>query len=364
MRLRFLDGLRGWGAVVVLLYHTFWGSLPPAAGFKMLNSYLPFNGPLAVMIFFIASGFSLTVRYLDKGDLQGWLRILRGRYVRLVIPILSACLVMHLAMVLGAVSTAADRLPDFQFALNFDPTVEHLLRFALWDVFFAYTPEHTYIGPLWTMGPELIGSFFVLALVLVLGRATWRLPALILIALGIVLFAPNYRIQSLSLFPVGAAIADCFNRGWIEKCPVIAAAALIGTGVAQPFIATEMSAVILLGAIPFTLGCICLRPVREWLSNPLSAHLGEISFPLYLIHGPVIVLIGEPLTRHTESLSWRIGIDLLVVILSFVAAYAFVPVNKQAIAASHRFDGLFAAGRANVQKLQREERPTTASEVA
>jgi peptidoglycan/LPS O-acetylase OafA/YrhL len=343
MRLRFLDGLRGWGAVVVLLYHAFCDSLPPAPGFKLLADYVPFNGRVAVLVFFIVSGYSLTVRYLDKGEFQGWLRILTGRYVRLAIPVLAACLIMHLALVFGAVSPAAERLPDFQFAFHFDPTTEHLLRFALWDVFFAYSAEHTYIGPLWTMEPELIGSFSVLALVFVLGRATWRLPVLVLIALGIALWAPDYRMQMLSLFPAGAAIADCYNRGWIEKVPAIAASVLISIGAAQPFISTGPQAAILLGAIPFTLGCICLRPVRAWLSSPLSAHLGEISFPLYLIHGPVIVLIGEPLMRRTDALSLRFGIDLLVIALSFAATYAFVPVNRFAIAASHRFADLCLA---------------------
>jgi peptidoglycan/LPS O-acetylase OafA/YrhL len=343
MKLRFLDGLRGWGAVVVLLYHCFCDSLPPAPSFKALEKFVPFNGNLAVLVFFVVSGFSLTVRYLETYQLEGWFKILAGRYLRLAIPIFAACLIMHLALVFGAVSPPDDRLPNFQFAFDFQPTAGHLFRFALWDVFFAFDLKQTYIGPLWTMGPELFGSVLVLMAVLSLGRAPWRLPVLAILALWIALDAPTYGTKVLSLFPAGAAIADCYNRGWIERTPSVTGLALLVLGAAQPFKSSNVEAAILLGAIPFTLGCICLQPIRAWLSSPLSARLGEVSFPLYLIHGPVIVLFGEPLMRHAGDLAARVGIDLLIVALSFAAAGTFAPINRFAVFASHRFAALCIA---------------------
>ncbi len=136
-RLKFLDGLRGWGAVIVLLYHVFSDGLPVDAVIGgQLKYYVPFNGTLAVLVFFVVSGFSLSVRYLAEGDIQSWLKIAAGRYLRLAIPILAACLVVHLVMVFGFVDPPAERLPKFGSFFNFAPTSWHLLKFSLFDVFF------------------------------------------------------------------------------------------------------------------------------------------------------------------------------------------------------------------------------------
>src|SRR6202022_3314040 len=60
-RLRFLDGLRGWGAVVVLLFHVFSEGLPIDATIgDRLKYFIPFNGMMAVFVFFVVSGFSLS----------------------------------------------------------------------------------------------------------------------------------------------------------------------------------------------------------------------------------------------------------------------------------------------------------------
>ena len=83
-RLRFLDGLRGWAAVVVLLHHVFIDGLP-ANGFmadRTLWAKVFFvNGTLAVCVFFVISGFSLSIRYLDRGDGGTLARIAAGRYL-------------------------------------------------------------------------------------------------------------------------------------------------------------------------------------------------------------------------------------------------------------------------------------------
>jgi uncharacterized membrane protein len=83
-RLKFLDGLRGWGAVFVLLYHVCSEGLPidPVFGDR-LKYFIPFSGTLAVLIFFVVSGFSLSVRYLSDGDIRSWSKIAAGRYLRL-----------------------------------------------------------------------------------------------------------------------------------------------------------------------------------------------------------------------------------------------------------------------------------------
>jgi peptidoglycan/LPS O-acetylase OafA/YrhL len=342
-RLKFLDGLRGWGAVFVVLYHVFCSGLTVDDTFgARLAHLIPFNGMIAVYVFFVVSGFSLSVRYLAEGNLQAWSRIAAGRYLRLVIPIFAACLLVHLMMVSGYLDPPAERLARFRNFLNFEPTIGHFLKFSLFDVFFNYNASETYIGPLWTMNIELFGSFVVLLAVLAVRPLPCRPLFLFGLACAILLLAPTDSMAALALFPIGAALADSFSRGWIDGIPRSVGLVVLSIGclapVVFPYSVTMWG---LVGASALTLGCIALPQVRDWLSGAASAHLGRISFPLYLIHGPVIWSVGEPLTRHFgDGLALKIMIQLAVVVLSFVAAYAFLPINEFAIRVAHRFANL------------------------
>ena len=339
-RLKFLDGLRGWGAVVVLLYHVFCEALPVDAAIgARLRYFVPLNGMLAVLVFFAVSGFSLSVRYLADGDIRSWLRIAAGRYLRLAIPIFAACLMVHIVMVCGFVDPPAERLPKFSGSFNFAPTIGHLLKFSLFDVFFNYNEAETYIGPLWTMSVELIGSFVVLLAIVAVRPLSGRLLFLSGLTCLILWLAPTETTAMLALFPAGAALAEGFNRGWIDALPKSAGVVLLSVGCFKPVVLPySVTAWGLVGTLPLTLGCMAVPEIRHWLSGTVSAHLGRISFPLYLMHGPVLNFVGEPLMRHYgDGLALKVLIQLAVVALSFASAYAFLPVNEIAIGIAHRF---------------------------
>ena len=74
-RLRFLDGVRGWAAVVVLLYHIFIDGLPAnsfMADRALWGKVFFLNGTLAVCVFFVVSGFSLSVRIWRPAMVELW----------------------------------------------------------------------------------------------------------------------------------------------------------------------------------------------------------------------------------------------------------------------------------------------------
>jgi peptidoglycan/LPS O-acetylase OafA/YrhL len=339
-RLKFLDGLRGWGAVFVLLYHVCSEGLPvdPVFGDR-LKYLIPFSGTLAVLIFFVVSGFSLSVRYLADGDIRSWSKIAAGRYLRLAIPIFAACLVVHIVMISGFVDPPAERFPLFRGSFNFVPTIGHLLKFSFFDVFFNYDATETYIGPLWTMSLELIGSFVVLLAIVAVRPLSGRLLFLSGLTCVILWLAPTENTAKLALFPAGSALADSFNRGWIDAIPRPAAILLLSIGCLTPAALTHGFAIwSLVGTLSLVLGCIAIPGIKNWLSGTVSAHLGRISFPLYLMHGPVLCFVGEPLMRHFgDGLLLKGLIQFLVVALSFISAYAFLPVNEFAIGLAHRF---------------------------
>jgi peptidoglycan/LPS O-acetylase OafA/YrhL len=101
-RATYLDGIRGWAAFAVLVYHASWnmfgGVLPAlqATWLGLLN-----DGQMAVSIFFVLSGFVLSIGYFRKGGLDPILKLAVQRYPRLTIPIAMAALIAYILMSSG-----------------------------------------------------------------------------------------------------------------------------------------------------------------------------------------------------------------------------------------------------------------------
>src|SRR5215472_4591156 len=132
VRFRFLDGLRGWAAVVVLLHHLFVDGLPPnsfMADRTLWAKVFFLNGILAVSVFFVISGFSLSIRYLEAGDGKALGRIAAGRYLRLALPIFAICALTYGLLISGLIPPAVERPPPLDQFLTFTPTVEGLFGF-------------------------------------------------------------------------------------------------------------------------------------------------------------------------------------------------------------------------------------------
>jgi peptidoglycan/LPS O-acetylase OafA/YrhL len=330
-RLKFLDGLRGWAAVVVLLYHVFSDAIPFDAEFgEQLKFFVPFSGAIAIFVFFLVSGFSLSIGYLSGGNLRSWMRIAIGRYFRLAIPIFFACLVVHIVMVLGVVAEPSGRLQKFQNILTFKPTLEHLFRFSFYGVFFDY--RETYIGPLWTMRYELAGSFIALLSALAFRHTRWRFGSFLVMAAIILKVTPDDDYKMLALFPVGCALADCHLRGWFSSIPKPVGVGLVCSGFAIPIFVPYSVAAWGSAATLLILGGISIPNARAFLENRLSTWLGALCYPLYLIHGPVICLLGEPLMRNFgNGIAARIAIDFAIIAASFLAARSFLWTEHLAI---------------------------------
>jgi hypothetical protein len=69
----FLDGVRGWASLAVLIHHAregfFRRSDSPAQHWLLV---VLGDGSMAVHVFFVLSGFVLSVRYLESGNLGDW----------------------------------------------------------------------------------------------------------------------------------------------------------------------------------------------------------------------------------------------------------------------------------------------------
>ena len=340
-RFRFLDGLRGWAAIVVLLHHIFVDGLPANAVMadRALWAKVFFlNGTLAVSVFFVISGFSLSVRYLETGDGAALGRIAAGRYLRLTLPIFAVCAITYVLLVCGLIPPAAERPAPLDQFLAFSPSIAQLLNFSLWKVFVAYSGAETYDPPLWTMTYEFFGSFMVFAIAAALRPSKLRTVMLC------VLFAALAAFQSyFALFAAGILIADLFPLVGPAKAANRVGAMLCLAGLLLITLPNSwFPAVYIGGATGLTAGAVFCAPVRRFFETRLSRFLGWISFPLYLVQAAVIyalaprgldLLAGYGLAPQPQR--WLLDVALLPI--AIICAIVFCPINDFAVTVSRRF---------------------------
>jgi peptidoglycan/LPS O-acetylase OafA/YrhL len=345
-RLDVLDGLRGWCALCVVLFHVFWeifGVLVPE--FRNLVTGFLFDGQLAVCIFFVLSGEALSTGFFaGKGD-AATIRLAIKRYPRLTTPILAACLVVFTLDRSGMVFShgAAALVHRDQWMggwLQFPLTFSYTLHYSIYDVFVSENFGRAVNPMLWTMRVELLGSFLVFA-ILLLWRQLSR-PRTVLLGLFIVaMLAPTGSPANyLSCFFAGVAFADWRARGvidalaarfaWAGPTAIGLAAAADG---ARHDLGFEQGKTAL--AIVLTLAVYATPPLAAFFSSRLSRALGRISFPLYLIQFPVLTsvtswLIVQAGAGGSLSLSAVWAISLVSVAACMLAAIAFAPVETLA----------------------------------
>ena len=307
-RVVFLDGVRGWASLMVVFSHLvpcFLAVTTPA----YRHWYFTFisDGNLAVYIFFVLSGFALSIRFVQTENPRIPVELALRRYPRLTLPIFVASAVAYGLMKLHLFYNVAASVPahgeDWLVTFyRFNPSFVHLLKFSFYNVFFAYDPPTSYDQVLWTMSVEFYGSMLVFLLCLMFpylrdSRARWTL-------LGILAAMMTYANNPLLPFVLGVAMAFAFESSVRRKydhgaIAFIASLALILATAAYSTISLKgfptIHRIIERNTLPATIfaavlvfGISLSSRVRGFFSNPLSRYLGSISFPLYLVHTLVI----------------------------------------------------------------------------
>jgi peptidoglycan/LPS O-acetylase OafA/YrhL len=334
------DGLRGWAALSVVIYHlcreTF-GVLFPV--YRSLLPSLLGHGALAYALFFVLSGYVLTVRRWRNRENDGWILALVRRYARLEIPILAASTAYLALMALHLTpSTEAARIVQREDWLGqftaFDPSLLGAAWFSLVRTYWRINGE-TYNPFLWTMAVELWGSVIVLSLSQT--DRLWREPYSLLILITVLL---------LHFYPVGA----CFTTGaliaLLQRDGVVfrgepgrlesalASIALMVAFLAATYFETALSnqLPVSVAAIIVFVGAARSNPARFLLSSPISQWLGRVSFPLYLVQAAIIVSLTSWLIIVLSGAGllnpWTaLGICVVSLAVVLTAAWAFMPVE-------------------------------------
>ena len=341
MRLNYLDGLRGYAALTVVLGHAqmfypgfvqYRTSLSPLWLRYLFNAVLfPFEaGTFAVYIFFVLSGFVIAASASRSGAPLPLIAL--NRYLRLTLPMIATALVAWFLVKSFPHATALPaQIADADWIAGIYGAGPVKLMSALRDVTWkTYWNGFAYIDPvLWTMRVELIGSLSVYALYAVV-RPSAR--PYILAAAG--LFCANQAGNYLG-FVLGTALYEFHDRQLLKPNPwwpfplllgVIAGAfaqwdplwtwerVLSKAGLIEDdptfFIWSASAALVVLSLLTS-------RPFQNFMISKIFQPLGRISFSLYLIHMP---LLGTLLAwSYTVLLPHHSTVEIMAWEAAFVA---------------------------------------------
>jgi peptidoglycan/LPS O-acetylase OafA/YrhL len=336
-RLYFLDGIRGWGALSVLLYHVFVQAFPVSQDApEMLRKLVFFNGQITVWIFFIVSGFSLSVGFIKTNNSEVLARIAVGRYLRLAIPIIAVAMAVKFLFLAGAIPPVIERPAPLTLHLLDQPTFLKALVISGYDVFFRPARAIPLIPPTWTMAFEFWGSFLILGTLLVVGKHPKRLLAYALVSVFAFTINPIYVA-----FVVGVIFAEIYCLSWNLK-RIAVACLVIGLYLAYHIdnYTDETANHYLVTASILTFGFIFLPQSETFFSNALSRYLGKISFPLYLIHSSVLFAYAinvYHLAGAAPSFATKVVLNLSTVLVAIIAATCLVPFDRLSVTVSKRF---------------------------
>lgn len=347
IRIHEVDGIRGWAALVVLLFHTFGEMLKYAVPAVHNAWFAPLlAGDIAVAIFFVLSGDALSSGFFAGGGERAIDRLLVRRYLRLTIPIFMSCLLTYLIMVAGfdfhlAASEILHR-PDWSGKfLQFNESLIGFLRYSLIGVYISHTPELSYNPFLWTMSVEMIGSMLVFLLCYLWKRL--KKPQMMCLLLVIWLTAIG---SFFSLFFAGMLMGYYRQQGVFDKllkqrshqllafvAVVLIAATLIATSGMHK--STAFLPVIFLLSMVLVFCFYTQKQLKAFFSNKLSQFLGEISFPLYLVHFQVLIslmswlIIQDFSAKGAIDQSAFLGFACITIVVSVIVAWCFRQIERQ-----------------------------------
>ncbi|MBX9843259.1 MAG: acyltransferase [Xanthobacteraceae bacterium] len=380
-----LEALRGIAAAIVLLHHFLLLVAPRLHGRNFPDDpialvrtplYALVNGSAAVTVFFVLSGFVLTVRAIEQRD---WKQLLVGvlkRWPRLVPLVVVVNVLSAILFLFGLYGNSTwFNIRSEPGAGAFEQAASVLGRAVREGAFTTFVSgTANFNSALWTMHYELIGSFlaYATALVLIFQRSFWRAMATGVIALLVTAMllgegGPYYAMPvagalmariylerealaqvSAVLKPwrgaiaigVAALVIVLFGYdGYSKPVGFYAFAAPWSSPQTEPLI-HGVAAVAALGLVLF------YEPVRARLRGAMAGVLGRLSFPIYLVHLPVlhglIAPIHTGLAAHSGSAVAATVAFVLFIVLTLTAAYPLAVLDERWVRYLREWGGLVA----------------------
>ena len=365
-RKAYLDGLRGAAACMVLLGH-----LSIALTIQLGPLRIFASGNYGVCIFFILSGYVLA-GLAQNSTLSLSAQTIR-RYLRLAIPILLTSSVAWGLLALGAYhnKAAGDIVRSWWMAAwyQFEPSFTDMVWQSLYGCFVGVEP--IYNSSLWTMQPELTGSFCVLLINAVSGNRILRASLLLIWAgLDLTSYYPLFAAGAL-LFEIEAELrffyAKIFRTAALKALAIVALCC-VGIYLGMP----ELKPLRWYGWLPqfandndmrwhqiaalASMVAVLLSPMLQSIfGSALGRYLGRTSFVMYLLQVPVIcsytawVVVMMSEFGQPDWLVVRIAAVSTVAVIFLISTVLYRFIDESGVRlsrlAGRQIDSLFPARR-------------------
>lgn len=370
-----LEALRGIAAMVVVFHHFLLFAAPHLHGRNFPDDpgalvrtplFALVNGSAAVAVFFVLSGFVLTLNALEKRD---WRQLLVGalkRWPRLVPLVVTVNLLSAIFFLLGLYQDRSwFNLGGFPGVGVFEQGVSVIGSALAEGMLTTFVNGSASFNPaLWTMHYELFGSFAAYAAGLVLIFQNSLLRAMAIGGIAIVLTATFTGEGGIyfAMLVAGAVIAriyterDALARATISlnrwRVPIVVVTAGLAVvlcgydGYSKPvgfygFLAQLVSpephphieaAVHGIAAAAILVLVLFCDPIRAGLVGPSVRLAGRLSFPVYLVHLPILHgLVAPVLTGLAARLDYAVAASIafaLLLMLTLIVAYPLAHLDE------------------------------------
>lgn len=315
-RYMWMDLIRGLSAVIVCTTHlravmfVDFSSLETATIFEKIFYFMTGFGHQAVMIFFVLSGFFVGGSILKNRNNFHLRYYLLARLSRLWVVLIPMLCITFIADQVVTIYLPQLLLGEYQSILSSGPTPEYSTSLG---TFFAnilflqtiYSPVFGTNGPLWSLANEFWYYIMFPLVMISLGKISYRpvkrMFFVILLSL-ILFFVAGNLLEGFAVWLLGVAVYLNYSRS--ESKPsflfMLVSASLFITSLVVsklhfidkiPFLSSDI-----LIALCFSLFLISIKGIKTYgrfsqLLLPFAKWLSNISFTMYLLHFPLIMLI-------------------------------------------------------------------------
>lgn len=367
-----LEGLRGIAAIAVVLAHYMLAFYPAliSGNASLTHSSLEelihgtpiallYAGTFAVAIFFVLSGFVLSIGYFQTNDKSIVKRLAHSRYLRLMLPALASVVLAYLLISFGAghmSAVAGEETKSWLFnSWLIDTSFLSTIQGGMFDIFVqSGSPLNTV---LWTMYIEFLGSFLVFIFLLLFAQSRYRWTTYAML----IFFTFNSWFMP---FVIGVLIADLYSKGRLEKlkkvwiiAPLLIGGLLLGSLPHKGIENTPYNVLfqvdieslvgmadinyerlyLTIGAVMILLAVLLSRRLSAWLRQPRVAMLGRYTFSLYLTHLLVLLSFSSGLFallpdsigyNKTAVLTILLSIPIILIVTILFERYIDAPSIK------------------------------------
>ena len=334
-----LDGLRGVAAVAVVIFHFMEFVTPDYHDNFIAHSYL------AVDFFFCLSGFVITYAYDNKVEKTGVIQFIKLRLIRLHPLVVIGALI-------GLLTFVFDPFSKLQEAYNAGQT---LLMFLSSCLLIPYPVVHEryfnlfhFNPPTWSLFWEYIANILYASLLFKLKNSILWILTLIAAAalsyesyrsgyLGVGWGGDNFIGGGSRIFYSFLAGMLVYRSNWIIRTRLgfVPIAVLLILAFLVPYAEqtnTIADPLLVIFYFPFLIALAAGAQLRATFVK-ICRFLGDISYPLYMIHYPFlwmylsyVEVIKPPMSLM--ALQIPIGVLLLIGLAYIIMLYLDIPVRK------------------------------------